>query len=152
MQAILAVSAVLIQNSRVLFVRRANPPSAGLLALPGGKIEAGETLKAGVARELLEETGIHAKPLRLLTVVDAIGHDPAGKLRSHYVIITFLCERLSGSGKAGSDASELVWMDLETMEKQRRQITPSALDVAKLALTQAQSQESVPTYFGNLDT
>jgi 8-oxo-dGTP diphosphatase len=136
MQAILAVSAVLIQNSRVLFVRRANPPGAGLLALPGGKIEAGETLKEGVARELLEETGIHARPVRLLTAVDVFKRDAAGKLRSHYVIITFLCEWLCGREKAGSDATELVWMDLETMEKERRQITPSALDVAKLALTE----------------
>lgn len=133
-QPILAVSAALIRNDQVLFVRRRHAPSAGMLALPGGKVEAGETLEEAVVRELLEETSIHAKPLRLLTTVDAIRRDPTGALSSHHVIISFLCEWLSGSEKAGSDASELLWLDLDAMQQVRQQIVPSALEAAKLAL------------------
>lgn len=148
MQPVLAVSAALVRNNHVLFVRRGNPPSAGMLALPGGKIEAGETLIEGVARELLEETGVHAKPLHVLTAVDAIHRDAAGKLRSHYVIITFLCEWLSGTERAGSDAASLVWLNLETMEKEKSQIAPHAMDVAKLALSQMPLKSQEPDSTG----
>lgn len=43
----------------LLCVRRAIPPGAGLLALPGGYIDRAETWQRAAARELFEETGIH---------------------------------------------------------------------------------------------
>ena len=42
----------------VLVVRRSIPPGLGLLALPGGYINLGESWQAAAVRELREETGI----------------------------------------------------------------------------------------------
>lgn len=44
----------------LLVVRRAIPPAQGLLALPGGFIDVGETWQAAAVRELFEETGLRA--------------------------------------------------------------------------------------------
>ena len=42
----------------LLCVRRAIPPAAGQLALPGGYIDRAETWQRAAARELFEETGL----------------------------------------------------------------------------------------------
>jgi ADP-ribose pyrophosphatase YjhB (NUDIX family) len=45
----------------LLVVRRGIPPARGLLALPGGFIDVGETWQAATVRELMEETGLKAQ-------------------------------------------------------------------------------------------
>ena len=50
---ILAVSAAIIRENRVLIVRRARPPAEGLYTLPGGGVEAGETLHEAIEREVM---------------------------------------------------------------------------------------------------
>lgn len=133
-QPVPAVSAAVIRDSRILMVRRANPPCAGLLALPGGKIEPGETLFAAAARELLEETGVHANPLHVLTAADMFDHDANGQLRSHFVIVTILCDWLSGDGMAADDALELFWMNIDAIASAYDEICAPAAEVAREAL------------------
>jgi ADP-ribose pyrophosphatase YjhB (NUDIX family) len=70
-QLVPAVGAVVVDaQGRVLLVRRAHPPSAGAWSLPGGRLEAGETLEAAVGREVLEETAIPARVVCSLGVVN----------------------------------------------------------------------------------
>ena len=54
----LAVSAAIVREGRVLVARRARPPANGVFSLPGGVVEAGETLHEAVKREVIEETSI----------------------------------------------------------------------------------------------
>ncbi|MBW2439133.1 MAG: NUDIX domain-containing protein, partial [Deltaproteobacteria bacterium] len=53
-----AVGAIVFENDRVLLVRRGQPPSQDLWAIPGGRVKLGETLQEAAEREILEETGI----------------------------------------------------------------------------------------------
>ena len=54
------VGAVIVDGAaRVLLVKRRFEPLAGQWSLPGGMLELGESLEAGLAREMLEETGLH---------------------------------------------------------------------------------------------
>ncbi len=105
----LAVSVVVYQESRFLLVERANNPGKGMSAFPGGKVEAGESLKDAARRELLEETGLTAGEIRPLTQVTI--HGAAGGFLLH----VFLAESVTGDLVAGDDAAAACWHSLEEL-------------------------------------
>ncbi|QIB33313.1 NUDIX hydrolase [Ancylobacter pratisalsi] len=106
-----AVLAVVLREDQVMLVRRANPPDQGLWGFPGGRMEVGETHFDAALRELMEETGIVADAPRLLTVLDFIQHDAAGRLAHHFAMIAVLCRWQAGEGEAADDALETRWFD-----------------------------------------
>ncbi|EWG99895.1 NUDIX hydrolase [Halomonas sp. BC04] len=107
---VVAVSAALLHEGRVLMIRRRRAPNAGMLALPGGRVEPGEPLLAAAVRELQEETAIEAEPLHVMTAVEDRQYDDDGRLLSHYVIVVVRCRWLAGTAVAGDDASEIRWL------------------------------------------
>lgn len=115
-------------ENRVLLARRKNEPFAGVLGLPGGFVEAGETVEAACRRELREETNIEAGALTLVGVYS----DPARDPRGHNVSIAFLTEPEQTEARAGSDAAEVLWMPVAdlaatTLAFDHRQIIADAL-------------------------
>jgi len=108
---IVGVGAVIVDGGRALLVRRATEPLKGEWSVPGGMLELGEKLRDGVRRETLEETGLEVEPGEVLDVFDSIFPDPQGRTQYHYVLIDYLCRRVSGEAKAGSDVSEVRWVN-----------------------------------------
>ena len=108
---VVGVGGVVIENARVLLIRRGTEPLLGQWSIPGGTLELGESLKDGVARELLEETGLHVRVLDLIEAFDRIfpaaepGNTSVSRPRYHYVILDYLCERISGEPRAASDVT-----------------------------------------------
>lgn len=127
---IAATIAAVFHDGRILLVRRANPPDAGRWGFPGGKVEAGETIQNAAVRELLEETGVQATPLRVFTAVDAFDHDEQGRSRQHFVLIAVLCKWTSGEPIAGDDALEARWFHLHELDEAGLALS---LDVAEVA-------------------
>ncbi len=116
---IVGVGAVIVDRDRVLLVRRATEPLKGEWSVPGGMLELGEKLRDGVRREVLEETGLQVEPGEVLDVFDSIFQDEQGRPQYHYVLIDYLCRCISEEAKAGSDVSEVRWVqedELTTME------------------------------------
>ncbi|MDR3748761.1 MAG: NUDIX hydrolase [Acidobacteriota bacterium] len=109
-QPIIGVGAVIIDRGRALLVRRATEPLKGEWSVPGGMLELGEKLRDGARREALEETGLEIEVGEVLDVFDSIFPDADGRTQYHYVLIDFLCRRLSGEAKASSDVSEVRWV------------------------------------------
>lgn len=109
----IAVGAILRDAGRVLLVRRANPPSRGLWAVPGGRVEPGETLEAAVRREVAEETGLTVRVDRFLGVAER--DDPAAGVR--WIIVEFAVSTGSTDQPpvAGDDAAEAAWFDEATL-------------------------------------
>src|ERR1041385_6224442 len=92
----LAVSAAIIRDGRVLVARRAKGASTGVFTMPGGVVEAGETLHEALVRELKEEPGIAIEPVALAGHREFITRDEAGRVARHFVILCFACRWISG--------------------------------------------------------
>lgn len=102
------------QPVQVLLIKRGNHPNIGFWAVPGGFVELREDLFAGAARELEEETGIKGLPLKQLVTWGDWDRDPRWR-----VITTSFISLAEGDlpAKAGDDAAEAVWMDVELSEE-----------------------------------
>jgi ADP-ribose pyrophosphatase YjhB (NUDIX family) len=115
---IVGVGAVVLEDTNVLLVRRGQEPLKGQWSLPGGALELGETLQQGIAREVLEETGLVIDPVGIIEVLDRITHDPeSGQVRYHYVLIDFVCRVTGGELLGGSDAEEARWVGREELHE-----------------------------------
>jgi ADP-ribose pyrophosphatase YjhB (NUDIX family) len=106
---IVGVGAVIINQGRVVLVKRGSPPLLGEWSLPGGVVELGETLRAAAEREAREETGLTVKAGKVIEVLDRIIPGAAGAPQYHYVLIDFLCTVQGGELKAGGDAADARW-------------------------------------------
>ena len=105
----LGVGAVIIDGDRVLLVKRGTAPLKGEWSLPGGVLEVGETLREGIVREVLEETGLRIEPLELAGVYDRIIPDADGKPQYHYVLVDYIGKVTGGELRAGSDVTDVRW-------------------------------------------
>jgi 8-oxo-dGTP diphosphatase len=104
MTPVCAVGAFVFDGGRVLVIERGKPPGEGLWSVPGGKLEAGETLAAAVAREVLEETGLVVEVGPLVCAIERIGDD------YHFVILDYLARAIGGGLAATSDAADARWV------------------------------------------
>lgn len=139
---------MVIENSRALLIRRGTEPLLGQWSIPGGTLDLGETLQAGVARELLEETGLEVRVLDLIEVFDRIidesGPTEGGieKPRFHFVIADYLCERISGQAVAASDATEIAFARED--ELHAFQLTETATRILRKAFAMERSRRLGP--------
>ena len=120
---VVGVGGVVIENGRALLIKRGSEPLLGQWSIPGGTLEIGESLQEGVARELLEETGLVVEVQDMIEVFDRIftehgPKEPADTARPkyHFVIVDYLCERRGGEAKAGSDVTDIAYAAEEELE------------------------------------
>lgn len=107
----LAVSAAIFRNGKVLVVRRARKPALNLYTLPGGAVEAGETLVEAAIREVREETSLSIEPVALAGHREVIARDDAGKVERHFVILSFASRWLAGEPVLSDELDDSRWVD-----------------------------------------
>ena len=147
---VVGVGGVVIENGRALLIKRGSEPLLGQWSIPGGTLELGETLIEGTERELREETGLTVKVLDMIEVFERInfgsGADETWKTleekrrpRFHFVIVDYLCQRISGVTAAGGDVTDVAWADENNLEKFA--LTPTATRVIRKAFSMARTRK-----------
>ena len=114
---LVGVGAIIIEDGRVVLVKRGHPPLKCEWSIPGGVLEVGEMLRVAAVREAHEETGLTVEATELLGVYDRVLRDNAGRTLYHYVLIDFLCRRVAGEPRAAGDAAEARWFTREEAGK-----------------------------------
>lgn len=136
---LIGVGAVVVEEGRVLLVRRGTEPLKGHWSLPGGLIELGEPLLAAVVREVREETGLTVDPVELIELLDRI-HRQDERVRYHYVIADYLCRVVGGSLLAASDAEAVRWAErAEWNSHSSLQLEPITVRVIEMGWQRAQA-------------
>jgi len=107
---ILAVSAAIIRDGRVLVARRNRGPAYGIWTLPGGVVEAGETLGEALVREIAEETGMTIEPVALAGHREVVQRDQTGKVERHFVILCFAARWIKGEPTLNEELAEANWL------------------------------------------
>jgi ADP-ribose pyrophosphatase YjhB (NUDIX family) len=108
---ILAASAAVWRDGKVLLGARRNPPFDKVFSLPGGLVETGESLEQAALREVEEETGVRAEIVAFNGWREVIARDDDGKVKRHYVIASFAARWVSGEGEAGEELGQVIWAD-----------------------------------------
>jgi 8-oxo-dGTP diphosphatase len=163
---LVGVGGVVIDGDRALLVRRAREPALGEWTIPGGLLEVGETLTAAVKREILEETGLTVRVLDLIEALERIFSDSEEidpgieglasskeasskevsrtlgmrpRPRYHYVILDYLCERVSGEARIHEEISDLAFVS--EGELKNYALTPTATRVLHKAFSMSRSRQ-----------
>ena len=128
----LAVSAAIVRAGKIFVVRRARPPANGLFSLPGGVVEAGETLTEAVVREVTEETAMAIEPVALAGFRETIVRDEASRVERHFVILCFAARWQGGEPVLNEELSEWRWLD--PPELANLPTTPGLADIVATAI------------------
>jgi 8-oxo-dGTP diphosphatase len=107
---IVAVSAAIIRDGRVLVAQRARLPAQGVWTLPGGVVESGETLTQALIREIDEETQLKVEPVALAGHREMLVRDANGRAERHFIILCFATRWISGEPVLNEELADARWL------------------------------------------
>jgi ADP-ribose pyrophosphatase YjhB (NUDIX family) len=108
-----AVGVLVVENGRLLLVRRAMNPQKGKWSIPAGFVDSGEDPMKTAVREALEETNLDVIITNLEDVIFNPGATPGQGGASIFII--YRAEQLGGHLKAGDDADDARFFDLQNL-------------------------------------
>lgn len=103
-----SVTGVVIRDDdqRVLVIKRRDD---GWWVPPGGVLELDESPQEGVVREVLEETGVHVEPAKLVGVYK--------NMKRGIVSLAFRCRPVSGELRTSDESSRVEWRTVDEVTR-----------------------------------
>jgi ADP-ribose pyrophosphatase YjhB (NUDIX family) len=117
-QPIVGVGIVIVQDGKLVLIKRGAEPALGEWSFPGGVVELGETVRDAAVREAKEECGLDVDLVTGLPmdVYDIMETDEKTRLRFHYVLLQFLAKPKNGFLEPKSDVTDAKWVPLHLVE------------------------------------
>jgi ADP-ribose pyrophosphatase YjhB (NUDIX family) len=84
--------------------------------MPGGVVEAGETLTEAVTREVMEETAMTIAPVALAGHREAVIRDAEGRVERHFVILCFASRWIAGEPVLNEELDDFRWVTLDELK------------------------------------
>jgi 8-oxo-dGTP diphosphatase len=122
----ISTGGVLIENDYVLLVQVNYGPNKDLWMIPGGMVDAGESLEEAVVREIQEETGLTTSPKRIVGIRSGVKQKKNGFETGIYVV--FEMKYVSGTTKA-LDANEI--SNIEFVPISDALLNPNVIELSK---------------------
>ena len=99
-----SVAGVVINENKVLLARHTYGNGKGMLIIPGGYVNYGETPQQALKREYMEETKIEVEPQNIIGI----------RFNMHDWYIVFSAKYVSGKVQTDNDEnSEVLWLDID---------------------------------------
>jgi 8-oxo-dGTP diphosphatase len=136
---LVGVGDIIIEDARVVLVKRRHPPLQDQWSIPGGVLEVGELVREAAVREAREETGLTVEAGELLGVYDRVLRDVDERVQYHYVLIDFLCRRVAGDIAASSDAAEVRWFTRDELPALK--LAEDTLDVIQKGFAELEKRQ-----------
>lgn len=114
---IVGAGALILQDGKLLLVRRGSQPGQGEWSIPGGLVELGEKVQDAMVRETREEVGLDVEAVKLMDVFDSVTLDKQGRIKYHFVVVNFLARVVGGNLRTASDILEARWVPVGEVEK-----------------------------------
>ena len=108
----LTVDTIILENNKIILIKRLNNPFKDHWAIPGGFVEYGEKVEDAAVREAKEETGLDIELTKLVGVYSDPERDPRG----HTVTVAFLSKIIGGTLKSDSDAKDAKFIDIDELK------------------------------------
>jgi len=105
----IAIDALIIQNNKILLIKRRVEPFKDFWALPGGGIDFDETAEEALQKEVIEETGLRMVSSKFIQIYTDPNRDPKQVITLSYYV------EAEGEPKAGDDATEYKWFDIHEL-------------------------------------
>ena len=117
--------AFIVNGDEILLLKRVSFPFIGLWALPGGKLEEGETIQQSIVREIMEETGIKAEFDSIRgTVSEDIVEAGETICRFNTHLCTLKIKNMENM-RPETPGQELRWFDLNRLDYEKERLVPS---------------------------
>ena len=131
------VLAAVRRGPRCLLIQRREMVDIGKWGFPGGSLEVGETVTECAERELLEETGVEAKAVGVLTAYDFIRRDADDRVSFHFLLVCVVLDWRAGEGELREPESHAAigWFTPEEVEAQALPTSDRAAELMRRALS-----------------
>jgi 8-oxo-dGTP diphosphatase len=131
------VLAAVRRGPRCLLIQRRERVDVGKWGFPGGSLEVGETVTECAERELLEETGVEAKAVGVLTAYDFIRRDADDRVSFHFLLVCVVLDWRAGEGELREPESHAAigWFAPEEVETQALSASDRAAELMRRALS-----------------
>ena len=121
------VGGIVVGPEGVLLIIRDKEPGKGLLTIPGGGVEVGETQEQAIVREVKEETGVDCEVIQFVDSADLIMPDEDGAIEYHFILNHYLCRAISFQLKGESVEVQPRWV--RPSELKERDLPPRILEL-----------------------
>ncbi len=131
-QPVVGVGAVIVDDGRVLLIKRGHAPLKGEWSLPGGAVELGESLEQALVREVREETGLEVVVGPVVEIFERIQRNAGNRVEYHFVVVDYVCRPCGGHLAHASDADDACWVTIDELPTFK--VTAKATSVIHKAL------------------
>jgi|SRR6056297_3665775 len=108
------VGAVILNSEAKVLICKSNKWNHKYV-IPGGHIEAGESMEEALVREVKEETGLDVFEIELLGITESI-YSRSFQNKKHFIFVDFICRSNSNDVTLNEEAQSYEWINLTEIE------------------------------------